>query len=152
MNDYPDDESQWQDFEGQVLNHFAGIGKQRTILSGTWRKWMKEECAGTAWDCIAAWDNNDGSIHFTMYEPDGAESVHAIEKIKASRVHAARTFAALAYLYKNPHPIGLKEGYEVPHKFANVALYEELVCLGFADDRLIAEYQALGGEYREGNR
>lgn len=135
------------EFDKQLHDHFGGVGKSRTVLSGTWRMWMNEEGEGNKWECLAAWDNDDGFICFTMQEPDGASGVHAVRKEDISRVHAVRTFAALDYLYKNPRKILLMSGFEAPYGFATPNLYQELLCLGFSGDALIAEYEALGGEY-----
>lgn len=135
------------EFDRQLNDHFSGIGKERTMLSGTWRRWMNEECDGTDWQCLAAWDDGDGLIAFTMQDPEKAECVHTIEKQEIDRLHAARTFAAIDYLFRNPRLILLPEGFDVPEHLANPNLYCELVCLGFEGTALMAEYEALGGEY-----
>ena len=135
------------EFDRQIAEHFEGIGKARTILSGTWRNWMNEACSKVAgWQCEGAWDNGDGEIHFAMKDPSGAISTNAIAKHKVSQKEAARVFAALDYEYRNPFKVLLGVGYEVPNGFMSTALYEELVCRGFEGYTLIDEYERLGGE------
>jgi hypothetical protein len=146
MSDFLSSDS--EEFDRQILDWSGGINKPRTLLSGTWRKWINEECEDTAWQCLAAWDNGDGLIAFTMQDPEGWEAVHAVEKVTVDRVHAARTFAAIDYLYRNPRQKLTKAGINiVPEGFANPSLYKELFCMGFEGDALIAEYESLGGEY-----
>lgn len=135
------------EFDNQINDTFGGIGKQRTVLSGTWRKWINEECEDTGWECLAAWDNGNGLIVFNMQDPSGAEGLQAIEKQSIDRVHAVRTFAAIRYLHENPRPAMLRVGYEAPNHIANPNLYKELLSLGFKGDGLIDEYELLGGEY-----
>lgn len=109
---------------------------------------MNEECV-TGWQCLAAWDNEDGLILFTMQDPDGSEQVHAVHKWQIDRIHAVRTFAAIRYLYDNPREMLVKEDDKiVPENIANPNLYFELFCMGYAGDDLIAEYELLGGEYK----
>lgn len=148
FDDFDNEDDIGDELERNLGDFFSGIGKKRTVLSGTWRKWMNEEC-GNGWECLAAWDNEDGLIEFTMKDPDDFEQVHAVYKTQIDRVHAVRTFAAIRYLYDNPREKLLKEGHSItPDNIANPNLYDELFCIGYDGDELIAEYEALGGEYQ----
>lgn len=134
------------EFDRQLNDHFSGIGKWRTLLSGTWRNWINEECEGTGFGCLAAWDNGDGSICFAMQDPEKSEGVHLVYKEHVSHLHAVETFARIKYLFEHPRPVLLPSDFEAPTWFVSSHLYFELISMGFEGDALIAEYKRLGGE------
>jgi hypothetical protein len=152
IDDSNSEEEIGKELERNLNDFFGGIGKERTLLSETWRKWISDECEfaeyyGEKWECLGAWDD-ENIIHFTIKDPDEYEAVHGVYKRDICRNHAARTFAGIRHIFHNPRERLLKEGTSIaPKGIANPNLYEELFCLGHEGDKLIAEYEALGGEY-----
>lgn len=132
---------------------FNGIGEQRTLLSGTWKRYLNEVCKELypEWRCLAAWDDGDGYIHWTTQDPHGFQTIALIGKSKVSKSWAVRVMATAEWAYYHPPKLLAKEGFEIaPVTMVQHALWME--CWEQCDgDESAAQrlYESLGGEMDE---
>jgi len=135
------------EFDKQIKNHLDGIGQSRSILSGSWRKWINEAAKlyDIKMECVAAWENDTG-IFYTMQNDQRESGVHYIEKEKVSELEAVRTIVGIVYSEIHYKVLLLPE-YLTPFEFeANSALYRDLICKGYSKQDASRLYYDLGGE------
>lgn len=136
------------EFDKQINDSFGGVGKHRTLLSGTWAQYITNACAflKTNWTVAASWQDRD-SLIVTLSSPQ-ADGTFISWMISASitRLSQRRAIECIASkLWLQAHePLRYgKEGVEyVPANAICHDLYYELWQNGRE-----GEYEALGGLY-----